>query len=73
MESIDFYNDTKFCPKCMRYVRYLMSIHTSYCTECGGEVRLFSKEDWEEFNHGVVPKRPKSGRSRKVEADADSA
>ena len=36
-----------------------MSLHASYCTTCGGEVCLFSKEDWEEFNHGLKSKRPK--------------
>ena len=65
METIDFYKDKKFCPKCSQYVSYLMSIHTSYCTTCGGEVKLFSKEDWEDFNHGLNSKRPKAGRPRK--------
>lgn len=49
MDSIDYYNDTKYCPKCDQYVLYLRSIQACYCTECGGQVKLFSKADWEEF------------------------
>lgn len=72
MQSIDFYSDYKFCPECDQYVTYLMSVHTSYCTKCGGEVRLFSKEDWEKFNHSPnsrkgkkkQPKRPSVGFGR---------
>ncbi len=49
MDSIDYYNDKKYCPKCDKYVTYLQSIQACYCTQCGGQVRLFSKADWEEF------------------------
>ncbi len=41
----DFYNTTKYCSTCKGYVNYLMSVDRSYCTQCGGEVRLFSKDD----------------------------
>ncbi len=73
MATYDYYNDTKFCPTCEKYVTYLMSIHASYCTTCGGEVRLFSKEDWENFNHGLSSKRPKAGRPRKSATGKNTA
>ena len=60
-----FYNQTKWCPCCESYVRYLASIEHSFCVECGGEVRLFSKEDWESFNEAMAAKKPKGGRPRK--------
>ena len=65
MEPIDYYNDQKYCPSCEDYVPYLMSVEHSYCTCCGGEVRLFSKTDWENFQNGLSAKRPKGGRPRK--------
>ena len=49
MDSLDYYNDTKYCPSCDQYVSYLRSIQDSYCTQCGSVVKLFSKEDWAEF------------------------
>ena len=49
MDSLDYYNDTKYCPQCDRYVTYLRSLHDSYCTECGSAVKLFSEKDWAEF------------------------
>lgn len=67
MERIDsdFYSDCKYCDACDKYVSYLMSIDTSYCVECGGEVHLFSKEDWQSFNQSLADRRPKGGRPRK--------
>ena len=65
MDHIDYYSDRKFCPSCSKYVTYLMSIEHSYCVECGGQVRLFSNEDWEEFHDSLNAKRPKGGRPRK--------
>jgi hypothetical protein len=61
----DFYSDRKYCDHCDNYVSYLMSLETSYCIECGGEVHLFSKEDWQSFNQGLSDRRPKGGRPRK--------
>jgi hypothetical protein len=67
MEKLDsdFYSDRKHCPCCNKYVSYLMSLDTSYCVECGGEVQLFSKEDWKSFNQSLSDRRPKGGRPRK--------
>jgi hypothetical protein len=65
MDPLDYYSDQKYCPTCDEYVSYLMSVEHSYCTQCGCEVRLFSKDDWEEFNNSIVAKRPKGGRPRK--------
>jgi len=58
----DFYSDRKWCPCCDTYVSYLMSLDTSFCVECGGEVRLFSKEDWLAFSETMQARRPKGGR-----------
>ena len=69
MEPIDYYNDQKYCPTCDAYVSYLMSVEHSYCTTCGNEVRLFSKDDWESFQTGLSAKRPKGGRPRKNKAN----
>ena len=65
----DFYSDQKWCPSCDRYVAYLMSVTTSYCVECGGEVRLLSKEDWESFAESMEARRPRSRRSKKTGGD----
>ncbi len=65
MEPTDFYSDRKFCNTCNTYVPYLMGVEKSYCSSCGSEVRLFSKEDWTAFHEGMQAKRPKGGRPRK--------
>ena len=65
MENFDYYSDRKHCPSCNEYVPYLMSIEHSFCTHCGGEVRLFSNEDWQSFNESLTARRPKGGRPRK--------
>ena len=61
----DFYSDRKHCDHCDKYVSYLMSVDTSFCVECGNEVRLFSKGDWQNFNTNLQERRPKGGRPRK--------
>ena len=60
----DFYSDKKWCPSCQEYGPYLMSIEHSYCTTCGGEVRLFSDADWGAFQDNLSARRPKGGRPR---------
>ncbi|MCP3916407.1 MAG: hypothetical protein GY711_12690 [bacterium] len=70
MDNLDYYSDHKYCPTCDKYVSYLMSIEQSFCTQCGSEVRLFSKDDWQEFNESMAAKRPKGGRPRKSERDS---
>jgi hypothetical protein len=42
-----------------------MSLDRSYCIECGERVRLFSGEDWSEFNETITRQKPKGGRPRK--------
>lgn len=66
MDAFDYYDDKKYCPCCDAYVAYLMSIEHSFCVQCGGEVRLFSKEDWEEFHEQMKSKKPKGGRPKKT-------
>lgn len=62
-----FESDRKWCAACDAYVPYLMSISTSYCAECGGEVRLFNKEDWEAFSETMSARRARpSGRRKKA-------
>ncbi len=68
----DFYSDRKYCDACNKYVSYLMSIDTSYCVECGGEVHLFSKDDWQNFNETLSERRPKGGRPRKNKQPAQA-
>ena len=65
MERNSYYEDRKYCPQCDGYVPYLMSIEHSFCVECGSEVRLFSSEDWQDFNQTLAAKRPKGGRPKK--------
>jgi len=45
----NFFKDTKFCPRCHDYVRYLQSLDSSFCVDCGGKVRLFSGPDKRAF------------------------
>jgi hypothetical protein len=61
----DYYSDQKYCSHCQKYVSYLMSLDRSYCIECGERVRLFSGEDWSEFNETITRQKPKGGRPRK--------
>ena len=65
MNNPDFYKDKKFCPTCEGYVNYLMGLEFSYCVTCGDRVRLFSKQDWENFSDNLSRSRPKGGRPRK--------
>lgn len=71
MDAIDYYSDKKWCPCCQNYVAYLMSVDSSFCVQCGGEVRLFSKEDWDSFHSGLQTKKPKGGRPKKRAASGD--
>jgi hypothetical protein len=73
MEPSDFYSDLKHCPKCDKYVTYLMGVEHSYCTQCGGRVRLFSQTDWTSFSENLSRNRPKGGRPRKEQRGRESA
>ncbi|MEE2940375.1 MAG: hypothetical protein VX460_08325 [Planctomycetota bacterium] len=68
-----FYRNRKWCPSCDRYVSYLMSVTTSYCVECGGEARLFSKVDWESFSESMEARRPRVKRRKKANSERRSA
>lgn len=68
-----FDSDRKWCPACDAYVPYLMSIATSYCAHCGGEVRLLSREDWEAFSAKMEARKPKGGRRRRGSRSDTSA
>ena len=49
MPLSDFFKDSKYCPRCHDYVRYLQSLDASFCIDCGGKVRLFSAADKRAF------------------------
>ena len=69
----NYYDDRKYCDSCSAYVHYLMSIDHSFCVECGGTVRLFSKDDWLAFNEEIKQRRPQGGRPRKSGRGKESA
>jgi hypothetical protein len=50
-----FYEELKWCKKCGKYVRYLLSLNGSYCVECGAEVCLFNKRDLKDFKRALRP------------------
>jgi hypothetical protein len=49
----EFYDEQKWCEQCKGYVRFLMSVNFSYCVHCGGRVRLFSRNDGQQFEDHV--------------------
>ena len=57
MSRGDFQSEKKWCEKCGRYQRYLMSVNESFCVECGSKVRLFSKADSEAFGEDLLKRR----------------
>lgn len=40
-----YYDDLRYCDACSAYVRYLQALDRGYCVECGGRVKIFSRED----------------------------
>jgi hypothetical protein len=65
MGESNFYNETKWCDSCGKYVHYLLSLDHSFCVECGGKVRLYSETDWQQLNEELAARRPKGGRPKK--------
>jgi hypothetical protein len=51
---MDFYDDTKWCPKCRQYVQYMRSLHTSFCVRCDGKVVVFNRQDMQRFHDTPV-------------------
>lgn len=49
MVTPHFYEDARFCPACRRYVHYLLSPLSAYCSICGEAVQVFSPSDLERF------------------------
>lgn len=49
MAPSNYYQETKYCPRCNDYVRYLMSLSACYCVNCGSRVHLFSRKDQDSF------------------------
>lgn len=40
-----FHDEFKWCKRCRRRVRFLLSLTGSYCIHCGGEVFFFNDTD----------------------------
>ena len=49
MGTSEFYNEMKFCETCKTYVRFLMSVNHSFCVHCGNKVRMFNRDDAQNF------------------------
>jgi hypothetical protein len=62
----NYYDETKWCDSCGKYVNFLLSLDHSYCVECGDKVRLYSEQDWQQINDELAARRPKGGRPRKM-------
>ena len=60
MDRNNYYDETKWCETCQNYVRYLMSMDSSYCASCGRKVRLFSKKDAKDFSSTLEKKKWKA-------------
>ncbi len=56
----DFYTETKWCESCRTYVHFVMSVNHSFCVQCGGKVRLFNKNDSQQFEAEVQKRRWKA-------------
>ncbi len=52
---MDFYDDTKWCTRCRKYVRYMRSLDTCHCVHCDRRVRLFSRRDLRAFHRSSTP------------------
>jgi hypothetical protein len=77
-DYLDFYSEKKYCRRCDRYVRYLVSLTRSFCVSCGEPVNLFSKEDWKKFRRREGGPGKKSsfmtpiGRKPRTAAEGDA-
>lgn len=52
--TMDFYNERKWCKKCKKYVRFLMSDTYSYCIHCDHKVYLFNHSDMIKFKKSPI-------------------
>ena len=66
MDQLDYYGESKWCPKCRDYVRFLMSVNHCYCIDCGGQVRLFNKKDWVAFHKNLEATAKRQHGHRRV-------
>jgi hypothetical protein len=57
MYNSDYYQESKYCPRCDTYVRFLKSLEACFCVECGAKVRLFSPGDRRAFMQALHDKR----------------
>ncbi len=67
MRQSGFYSESKFCPQCDAYVRFLQSVQACYCVECGSKVHLFSIDDRKAFLQRIKDeKAAKHGNQKRV-------
>ncbi len=70
MEVPDYYSDLKFCPKCQKYVSYLMGMEHL-------PRRMWRSrkpdQDWVAFNDTLTRQKPKGGRPRRDQRGRESA
>lgn len=67
MRHSDYYQESKYCPRCDTYVRFLQSIEACFCVECGSKVRLFSPGDKRAFMHALRPgRKPDQDQQKRV-------
>ena len=51
---MDFYSERKWCKRCRKYVRFLMSNTYSYCIHCDNKVYLFNPSDMAKFKRSSI-------------------
>ncbi len=67
MAPSNYYDETRYCPQCDAYVRFLKSLEASYCVECGARVRLFSQQDRKRFLRSLnAARRPLKKPEKRV-------
>lgn len=67
--QIEFWNESRFCPACDRYVHFLLSPEHAYCVDCGGRVSLLSAPDFRQFRKELSGQTP--GNLRVLPGDDD--
>lgn len=67
MRHSDYYQESKYCPRCDAYVRFLQSLEACFCVECGSKVRLFSPQDKRLFVRSLhAGRKGGDGRQKRV-------
>ena len=64
-----FYDDTRYCPQCGKYVTYLLSTEAAYCVHCGARAAVLSAADL----RALLAARPTAFAGRRPRATADAS